>query len=113
MKSPLPSVPIRRRTARQEQSEMSGFRFLLRLLVSIALLFSAPWARAGIQHVDCRHPIVFPGSAVNVVVLSYRHMGTTEASLSDAGKRLSLLVKLDNLYHILPYGSIGSVQMEL
>jgi hypothetical protein len=65
------------------------------------------------MHQDCRTPLVFEGAAVNVVVLPYRYAGGSNASLTNMGNRLSLLVKLDVLSHILGYGSVGAVQMEM
>jgi len=78
----------------------------------LLFLLSARLAQAGIPHVDCRYPMVFPGAAVNVVVLPYAYAGQND-SLTNLGNRLSLLVKLDVLSHILDYGSVGAVQMEL
>jgi hypothetical protein len=57
--------------------------------------------------------MVFEGAAVNVVVLPYRYAGGNSSSLSNMGNRLSLLVKLNVLSHILEYGSVGAVQMEM
>jgi hypothetical protein len=82
----------------------------LTLLVTILL---ANLAQAGMAHRDCRFPMVFEGAAVNVVVLPYRYAGGNNDSLSNMGNRLSLLVKLDVLSHILEYGSVGAVQMEM
>lgn len=70
-------------------------------------------AEAGIAHQDCRSPVVFEGAAVNIVVLPYRYAGGNNSSLSNMGNRLSLLVKLNVLSHILEYGSVGAVQMEM
>jgi hypothetical protein len=72
----------------------------------------APLANAGAAHRDCRFPLVFEGAAVNVVVLPYSYAGRNY-SLTNLGNRLSLLVKLDVLSHILDYGSVGAVQMEM
>ena len=81
------------------------------LTVLMILLF-AHLAKAGIAHRDCRFPMVFEGAAVNVVVLPYSYAGKNY-SLTNLGNRLSLLVKLDVLSHILEYGSVGAVQMEM
>jgi len=70
-------------------------------------------ATAGELHHDCRKPMVFPGAAVNVVVLPYRYAGGSTSSLSTMSDRLSLLVKLNVLSNILEYGSVGAVQMEM
>jgi hypothetical protein len=78
----------------------------------LVLLLSARLAQAGAVHLDCRHPVVFQGAAVNVVVLPYVYAGD-DHSLSNVGNRLSLLIKLDVLSHILDYGSVGAVQMEM
>lgn len=82
----------------------------LTLLVPILL---ANLAQAGMAHRDCRFPMVFEGAAVNVVVLPYRYAGGSNSSLTNMGNRLSLLVKLDVLSHILGFGSVGAVQMEM
>lgn len=79
---------------------------------SILFLLALP-AQAGMAHRDCRTPLVFDGAAVNVVVLPYRYANGNNSSPSNLGNRLSLLVKLDVLSHILDYGSIGAVQMEM
>jgi hypothetical protein len=76
------------------------------------MLLAAPFTQAGMPHRDCRFPMVFDGAAVNVVVLPYSY-GGNNYSLTDLGTRLSLLVKLDVLSHILEYGSVGAVQMEM
>ena len=81
------------------------------LTVLVILLF-ARLAQAGMPHRDCRFPMVFEGAAVNVVVLPYSYAGNNYP-LTDLGNRLSLLVKLDVLSHILEYGSVGAVQMEM
>src|ERR1700730_19367103 len=78
----------------------------------LTILLFGHLAEAGMPHRDCRFPMVFEGAAVNVVVLPYRYAGSNH-SLTDLGNRLSLLVKLDVLSHILEYGSVGSVQMEM
>ena len=79
------------------------------VLMSVTL---ARVAQAGMAHLDCRFPMVFGGAAVNVVVLPYAYAGYSR-SLTGVGNRLSLLVKLDVLFHILDYGSVGAVQMEM
>ena len=81
------------------------------LTVLMVLLFTR-LTQAGMAHRDCRFPMVFEGAAVNVVVLPYSYAGRNY-SLSNLGNRLSLLVKLDVLSHILEYGSVGAVQMEM
>jgi hypothetical protein len=81
-------------------------------LVVLMISMFAHLAQAGMPHRDCRFPMVFDGAAVNVVVLPYTYAGSDYA-LSDLGTRLSLLVKLDVLSHILDYGSVGAVQMEM
>jgi len=63
------------------------------------------------SHHSCVTPMVFKDAAVNVVVLPYRYAAGNDSSLNDMGNRLSLLVKLNVLSHILDYGSVGAVQM--
>lgn len=83
-------------------------------LTLTAMLVSAPVAMAGMAHVDCHSPFVFTSASVNVVVLPYTQGSRSfDPSLADIGNRLSLLVKLDVLSHILGYGSVGAVQMEM
>jgi hypothetical protein len=84
---------------------------ILYLSVFAMLLFARP-ATADKSHHSCSTPMVFQDAAVNVVVLPYRYAAGNSSSL-DMGNRLSLLVKLNVLSHILDYGSIGAVQMEL
>ena len=81
-------------------------------LVLMSLL-AVSSAEAVMAHRDCRTPLVFDGAAVNVVVLPYRYASGSNASPSNMGNRLSLLIKLDVLSHILDYGSVGAVQMEM
>src|ERR1035437_1724479 len=81
------------------------------IVTVLMFLLSARLAQAGMAHLDCRFPMVFGGAAVNVVVLPYTYAGDSH-SLAGTGNRLSLLVKLDVLSHILEYGSVGAVQME-
>ena len=81
-------------------------------LTVLTILLFVHLAKAGEAHRDCRFPMVFEGAAVNVVVLPYRYAGSNY-SLTNLGNRLSLLVKLDVLSHILEYGSVGAVQMEM
>ena len=80
------------------------------LLIVLQLSVSAKAMEA---HHDCRTPMVFEGAAVNVVVLPYHYAGGNSSSLTNMGNRLSLLVKLNVLSHILEYGSVGAVQMEM
>jgi hypothetical protein len=82
-------------------------------LSAFATLLFAPPAGADISHRSCKTPMVFEDAAVNVVVLPYRYAAGNNSSLSNMGNRLSLLIKLNVLSHILDYGSIGAVQMEL
>lgn len=82
------------------------------IVTVLMFIMSARLAQAGMAHLDCRFPMVFGGAAVNVVVLPYTYAGGSR-SLADTGNRLSLLVKLDVLSHILEYGSVGAVQMEM
>jgi hypothetical protein len=80
---------------------------------ALATLLLNGIAQAGMPHRDCRFPMVFEGAAVNVVVLPYRYADGDDFTLRTIGNRLSLLVKLDVLSHILDYGSVGAVQMEM
>ncbi len=90
---------------------LRSMRFLMSL--AFATLLFGGIAEAGMPHRDCRFPMVFEGAAVNVVVLPYRYADGDDYTLRTIGNRLSLLVKLDVLSHILDYGSVGAVQMEM
>ena len=81
-------------------------------LVAVVCLSPAT-APAMEPHVDCREPFVFDGADVNVVALPYRSAGEAATPVREIGQRLALLIKLDVLSHILEYGSIGAVQMEV
>lgn len=83
--------------------------FLLASLLSA--LFSGE-AHAGMPHVPCQSPFVYSGADVNVVVLPYRESGLPNVEGRGSGTRLSLLIEMDVLAHILPHGSVGAVQME-
>lgn len=84
---------------------------LSRLLICLLLFQRA--AVADKAHVDCRVPFVFDTADVNVVVLPYRSAANSKQPLGEIGQRLALLIKFDVLAHILDYGSIGAVQMEV
>src|ERR1035437_2084085 len=78
------------------------------IVTVLMFLLSARLAQAGMAHLDCRFPMVFGGAAVNVVVLPYTYAGDSH-SLAGTGNRLSLLVKLDVLSHILEYGTDAAI----
>ncbi len=82
-------------------------------MLIVCILLSQGTAVASMPHRDCRVPFVFDGADVNVVVLPYRSAADSTEPLGEIGQRLALLIKLDVLAHILDYGSIGAVQMEV
>jgi hypothetical protein len=55
--------------------------------------------------------MVFSGGAVNAVVLPYRHTGSREGNLGEAGERLSLLVHLEALFSMIKYGGVGAIRL--
>jgi len=66
-------------------------------------------ARAGAR-LPCSEVAVFPGAAVNALVLPYR----SEASASDpksAASRLSALIQQELLFSMLKYGSVGATEL--
>src|SRR5438094_5880801 len=64
------------------------------LLIAIAVfVFGYPTdVHAGEQNVDCRTPLAFRNAAVNAVVLPYTYAGAPDKPLSEAGRRLSVLL---------------------
>ena len=88
-------------------------RYLFSRLATFLLgLLTARPAQAGMPHVPCQSPFVYSGAAVNVVVLPYKESATLAAGNAGSGTRLSLLIEMDVLSHILEYGSVGAIQME-
>lgn len=64
-------------------------------------------------HSDCTAPFVFSDADVNVVVLPYRSAAESFEPLGQIGQQFALLAKLDVFSHVLDYGSVGAVQMEV
>ncbi|QTF94218.1 hypothetical protein [Halomonas sp. BM-2019] len=61
---------------------------------------------------SCSEPVVFPGAAVNAVILPYRYTGPDRFNpLSQTGEQLSGLLHLEVLFSMLKYGSVGATQL--
>ena len=81
-------------------------------LILIAMTFPV-LAHAGAPHIPCEYPFVFSEAAVNLVVLPYDDSAISEASARGSGTQLALLLQMDALSHILGYGNVGAIQLEL
>lgn len=77
------------------------------VLLTVLLSVSAP-APAVDFNVDCLTPEVFPDADVNVVILPYDYAGK-HLQLSEAARRLAMLIQLDTIFSIAKYGSVGAV----
>lgn len=87
----------------------------LALTLGLALgLAIAPQARAMAPEVPCEQARVFPGAALNVLVLPYRFTAAPEVEapeLDSIGNDLSALLELDILHSLLKYHSVGTMQL--
>jgi len=85
-------------------------RPFLTALLSLPFLLTS--LCAAVQNVDCRRPQVFPGAAVNAVILPYQYIGSNDRiERSQAAQRLGLILQRDILLALLRYPSIAAVQM--
>ena len=84
-----------------------GHRSAATVMLTVLLTVSAA-ARAIDINVDCLNPAVFPDADVNVVILPYDYAGEHQ-QLSDAARRLAMLIQLDTIFSIAKYGSVGAV----
>lgn len=80
---------------------------------TLIILLCTRSAFAMAPHSDCTAPFVFSDADVNVVVLPYRSAADPHSPLGQIGQQLALLIKLEVFSHILDYGSVGAVQMEV
>ncbi len=84
-------------------------RLLFTVVSALLLLGRAP---AAVVNVDCRDPRIFPGAAVNTVILPYEYIGSQVSSeRSAAAQRLGIILQRDILLSLLRYSSIATVQM--
>jgi hypothetical protein len=80
-------------------------------LWALAMVCVPAPAGAAVQDVPCARPFVFPGAAVNVVVLPYTVPPGLPRVSTDTGRKLAALVQLEALLSIAKYGSAGAVQL--
>lgn len=80
---------------------MLSVRSMLVALISVSALAPAP-VLAG-RAVDCKHPVAFPGSSVNVMV----HIRGVEERHTEAANKLTALIELHTLFGNLDFGSIA------
>ena len=77
----------------------------MRRLLLIPLLAARCWA--AVQNVDCREPRVFPGAAVNAVILPYEYVGSQGAlERSEAAQPAPMLTAMPQR---LPEYASGSI----
>jgi hypothetical protein len=83
------------------------------VFVAILLLTSlTSLCYAGASHVDCLNPIAYPDAAINVVFLPFDLASDAAGKKTGYFAELPLLMQLDTLLHLLPYGSVGTVQLD-
>src|ERR1700692_3541841 len=84
----------------------SGFTAVLLLTLLTSLCY------ASANHVDCLSPIVFSDAAVNVVFLPFDLPSDASGKKTGYFSELPLLMELDTMLHLLPYGSVDAVQLD-
>ena len=67
---------------------------------------------AGASHVDCLNPIAYADADVNVVFLPFDRAADSTGKKTGYFAELPLLMQLDTLLHLLPYRSVGAVQLD-
>ena len=79
------------------------------------LLGAAGWLAAGRGEAgmmaSCDQPAVFPGAALNVVVLPYKADRAVGRPLGGPARELGLLIQLNSLLTLGRYGSLGAVYL--
>ncbi|MEX3935894.1 hypothetical protein AB4Y32_29570 [Paraburkholderia phymatum] len=85
-------------------------RFLASVLLVLLAASSGQLARAG-GVAPCEEPIVFEGSAVNVLVLPYAAGVGFDERVTAVGTRLGLLIQQDSLIRLAKYSSIAVVDL--
>ncbi len=89
---------------------MSPSRWGVAAITTLAL--GLPRIASGTQvEVPCDRPSLFPGAAVNVVVLPYES-GLEEPEVSPAASRMSFLLQMDTLFSAARYGSMGATHVK-
>lgn len=86
----------------------------VRLLISAAAIAFTLYPAKAIAMMmgwPCDEPQIFPGAAVNVVVLPYDTSLEKGMGLSALGNQLSLLIQEHLLYDALQHKSIGVIQL--
>ena len=78
---------------------------------AVALLTAAAPLHAGIPAVDCLHPTVFPGAAVNVVLLPFATRTSDQKQVASAAQRLTVLMQFETLFSILKFNEVGVVRL--
>jgi hypothetical protein len=81
-------------------------------LVVLLLISLTRLGYAGASHVDCLNPIAYPDAAINVVFLPFDLASDIAGKKTGYFAELPLLMQLDTLLHLLPYGSVGTVQLD-
>ena len=83
---------------------------VLAALIWTGVLLGDDRAEAGMV-VSCDQPAVFPGAALNVVVLSYKADRAVGRPLGGPAQDLGLLLQLNSLLTLGRYGSLGAVYL--
>jgi len=78
--------------------------------LALAILLCAGRAEAGLMS-SCDEPAVFPGAALNVVVLPYKADRAVGRPLRGPARDLGLLLQLNSLLTLGRYGSLGAVYL--
>jgi hypothetical protein len=82
----------------------------LAVLLGAAGLLAAGRGEAGMMS-SCDQPAVFPGAALNVVILPYKADHGVGRPLGGPARELGLLIQLNSLLTLGRYGSLGAVYL--
>lgn len=83
----------------------------LAALVALQLAGMPSAAHAGADDVPCDAPLVFPGAAVNVVILPFAVADGLPRASAEAGVEVARAIQRETLLAIVKFGSVGSVQL--
>jgi hypothetical protein len=78
--------------------------------LSLLLVLIAQTAVAIAPAEKCSNPSVFPGAAINVIILPYSTETSTQ-ELGESAQKFTLLMQLEILFSLLKYESVGVVRL--
>ncbi|CAN5237974.1 hypothetical protein BH11PSE10_BH11PSE10_01310 [soil metagenome] len=86
-------------------------RKLILVMSCLLVLLANGGARAMDFARPCTDPRVFPGAALNAIVMPYRFDGPTPPDLRAASQQISTLVHMEMMLSMLKYGSVGAIDL--